>query len=361
MRKVTGAVICFCALVLYGCATPHELTCDYPHTADPGVSHQITATGSQIGVTYGVNQTFGMVGTSFALTENSSGKTIELCEARSAAGAGWQHSEIITSYEDNDLIFNQAAGNAVGYQWGYRTTIRRHQKPSLASMKATRWLPCYSDTINGNPVSPCTDGSARFNRCVINVTAASFSIAGRGQCVNLTHKTTYKANISQNWKRHFSMHAYYMKRKEARAADMAIFMKGADGWQAGPIFPCDRWTASDLMDLNGVKRGTYDTPPWGGSWSTINPDVEQITVLVTIGNTRAGWGIKNLPSGLSIRMAETVYGSNPNDDEDGSIDIITFWPPEDHVAWRAGAERSYEQTLCIGTRDQLQALGFWCD
>jgi hypothetical protein len=343
-----------------GCA--RTLTCHHPFAADPGATHRITLTGSEVAMAYGVNSGFGMVGTTFVVRDPGvPGSAVDLCEARSAAGAGWQHSTIVETPGGDEMIFNQAAGNAVGYQWGHGSPVERRQTPRQASLEAARWIPCYFDTRNGHPASPCDGTSGTFTACKPAITATLEPVPGHGDVIRLTRTTTFRATVDQAWKLHFPLDAFYLDRSVARATEMAVFMQGGDGWQLGPVAPYEGWTAADLEDGEGIARGVMNpTPPWGGSWSNINREVDQIVWVSTVGEKRVACGIKGLPSGLSLRMVETVYCGDATDDACGSVDVIIFHPQDTDVTWREGSERTFRITLHIGTTAQLRAMGYYC-
>jgi hypothetical protein len=80
-----------------------------------------------------------------------------------------------------------------------------------------------------------------------------------------------------------------------------------------------------------------------------------------LGEKRIACGLRGLPSGLSLRVIDTVYCGEPGNDACGSIDIIIFHPQEDSVVWPKGSKRSYGFAMTVGTVAQMQALGYYCE
>jgi len=139
----------------------------------PAATHSKTVEGSEVVVRLGISADFGGVGVVFELArkrqDGSVGAAVNILEARSAAGCGWQTSYGFT-YTDaaghaRSAVFNQAAGNSTPYQWGYGN--------DYFELAAFHWNPAVSDHTEVGPTNPF-DGSG-----VGSTTESSTSGPGR--------------------------------------------------------------------------------------------------------------------------------------------------------------------------------------
>ena len=105
----------------------------------PPATHAKTIDGSEVSVNLGIAGDFGGVGVTFELVNKSKpDQSVNILEARSATGCGWQTSFLFTDQsKDQIIVFNQAAGNSVAYQWGYQN--------DYDELAAFHWNPVVSD------------------------------------------------------------------------------------------------------------------------------------------------------------------------------------------------------------------------
>jgi hypothetical protein len=367
MRLTATSLMCSSILVTCAQASTMELTCSYPMYADPGTSHEFTVAGSKVEVTYGAIDTFALVGTKFALGLPGKPETAtDLCEGRSAAGAGWQHTEFAKVLDGPSFIFNQAAGNAIGYQWGYSSPVDMSEGPEGAYIATSKWLPSYHDTTHGEDgfaaTTPCEGNSAFYSELQRAVSASPHDDGNGGQVVRFKVGTKLKCVKTETWQYSHKIDAFYFDRPTARATDLAVYFKGRDGWRVGPISPFELWTREATKDGEGVDRGKMiGTSGLGGVGSEMHPDVEQVTFCVTVGGERLAFGVSDLPNGLALKVEETTYCADPDNDGCGNISLLVYQGADSEATYEEGHIREFELTWTIGSAEQLRSMGFYCE
>lgn len=330
------------------------LSCNYPWSNKPPVTDSLAISGSRAKVKVGLNKQFGGVGVQFALINNAfPDKPVDVIEARSAAGAGWQYTEFVSAYDGNEVIINQAAGNSLGSQWG----LSEDFSTSSTTINPLNWTPFYQDSFNSKGVSPCVGTSGYFDLGAVTLIGQPFSIPNNGTGVKLSHKLTLQSIVNQYWQNVLPVKALYLSRHVGRDGNMRVFIQGKSGWQIGPIYPYDRWAEDDLIDQFGISHGNLIIPIQGGSWSTIWDPIDHIVLVWNIFGLDIGLVIAK-PNGASLRLQENVYCTDMKD-ECGSIDLITFHGNEPNASYLKGATRQYTTTYYIASMQQLKAMGFY--
>lgn len=326
--------------------TSTTLTCNYPMWNNPGVSDRISNTGTSVKVDIGVNRNLGGVGAELTLTNRANPNPVNILEARSAGGAGWQFTSFLHTYDGNQLIFNQAAGNSIGSQWGYAQSFVN----GGSYLNATNWAPNYSDTFNGVGQSPCapTARTVVFDDGALDIGTGLFSSA-YGSGISVTHAYSLRSRVNQYWQMYMPLHALYLNRAIARAGSMRFYIIGNTGWRYGPVYPFNDFTLPSTYASSGPD-GLGNT-----SWQ-ITTSASRVVMVWNIWGQDVGISIP-LVNGGTLRLAKTIYCTNPASDSCGSIDWQTNsrWVP--NASFPAGSVRQYSYTYYFGTLQQLAAVG----
>lgn len=105
---------------------------------------------------------------------------------------------------------------------------------------------------------------------------------------------------------------------------------------------------------------TVDLPSgWQGSWSEISGDIDHVVLVWNIHGIDVGIVVRNLPDGMALRLVKNIYCSTSDDDECGSIDLIVYHPAKNNVSFPLGTMRTTQIDYYIGSKTQLQAMGYW--
>lgn len=390
MRPIVGTIfLLFGGFTANGVsAQASALTCNVGNYDIPATTDQIDMSGSAVRLKYGINRNFGGVGVNLRLINLAyPTQEVSVLEGRSAAGAGWQWTQNTVTYGNDRILTNQASGNGGAYgQWGWSNTVSGSCTTSNCYINAGNWAPLYRDSLNGAAQSPCPvapGNSFAFDEGRFDIAAQPVSVPGNGNAITFARAYTARSTwpSDQYWKHTRATDAHYFRRKTARDGDLRVFIKGRalnpatgiwEDWRVGPIRLYDKWLPAALNDLNGIPRGDEQpvSTPFKGTWSTFekpNQVVDHVVLVWNILGVDTGIAIRVFSDGASIRMLENVYtGPSPDRicyltpvDECGSIDVITYHAPNYNVTYAPGSTRTTQSNYHVGTKAQLQALGYW--
>jgi hypothetical protein len=340
-----------------------NLTCAKAWGDIPTTTDVVEMAGSAVKFKYGISRDFGGVGVELQLTNLAyPTQSVGILEGRSAAGAGWQWSQVITGIggASPNVLTNQAAGNSLGSQWGWSNNTSGACTASNCYVNATNWAPLYRDSLDGAGNSPCPTApgnSWAWDAGKFDMAAQPVPISGLGQAITFTRLYTVTATEDQYWAHVRGFEAHYFRRKTARDADLRMFVKMKDGSTLGPLRPYDAWPSSPYLTAKTLSA------PATGAWSEINRPIDHIVLIWNIFGLDVGIAIRNLQDRATIRMVENTYCTVAGNDECGSIDLITYQPAIDNPSsvkiFPVGATRTSQVDYHIGTKAQLQALGYW--
>jgi hypothetical protein len=236
MRGIVVFMVLFCVNFPVT-AQISVLNCNYPQNAIPSVTDYIDMSGSEIRIKYGINRVFGGVAVDLRLINLAKPtQEVNVLEGRSAAGAGWQWSQLTHSYDHFELMTNQAGGNSVGSQWGYSNTTTGTCSSTNCFINATNWVPLYRDSlrhtgvVNPTPQTPCPVApgvSWAFDEGKFDLAAQPVSIANIGKVVTFSRKYTVRSTTDQYWEHVRSWDAHYFRRKTARDGDLRFLSRAA--------------------------------------------------------------------------------------------------------------------------------------
>ncbi len=282
--------------------------------AVPAATHTKTIEGSEVVVRLGITGDFGGVGVVFELarkhSDGSVGSPVNILEARSAAGCGWQTSFLFQDPgKQQTIVFNQAAGNSTPYQWGYHN--------DYDELAAFHWNPIVSDhvgpfgTNQSIPTNPF-DGSGYVvedGRLHIGTNTVA---VGSGSVVNITNQYTLRSRFDQLWPAWAAEQAFYLNKAVARSHNLRVFLRGASGgWSEGPIRPYDNYVihnGTSNCNESGCSSHT-DTL----SYALFVWELDGVDIAIAIDPPSDPWY-------GHLNMSRTTYGADPNSDENGSID-----------------------------------------
>lgn len=322
-----------------------RLDCGLAFALAPEPTVIISQAGSEVSSVVGLSDSIGGVGVLFQLHNNAvPDQWVNVLEPRSAAGAGWQTSHLI--HDDlggaGIIVFNQAAGNSVGSQWGYTNAY------SFAgnTARSTRWNPLVSDHIHLEPEvhSPCTDSGYLFDDGKVDVFGAPVPTPTQGTALVWENNYSYRARVAQSWPGWSAEQAFYLSKSVAAAGDLRIFLV-REGEAHGPIRPYERFTipGATCQQVDGSKCNT--------------PGYDYAVLVWNIFGLDVGIAIPDLQEGVSLNLEETVYCASASDHACGNINFHS-WLRRGPLEVAAGETRTLSQRYYVGTLPQLAELGF---
>ncbi|WP_165226262.1 hypothetical protein [Aquisphaera insulae] len=323
--------------------------------AIPPATHVKTIVGSEVAVTLGIAGDFGGVGVTFELarrqSDGSVGSPVNILEARSAAGSGWQTSVLLRDQTKHQtIVFNQAAGNSTPFQWGY--------KNDYFELAAFKWNPVVSDHVHPNynfshsvATSPFDGSGYVLEDGRLHIGTNTVSV-GSGSIVDITNQYTLRSRFDQTWEGWAAEQAFYLNKAVARSHHLRVFLRGASGgWSEGLIRPYDNYVVRNgqsTCDENGCSAKTNSLSYVLFIWEVDGSDI----AVAIVPPNESCYG--------HLNMSRFTYGPNPTTDPDanGSIDWHTVVAAQDTTHFPAAAERPYQVRYLVGTPDQLSSLGY---
>ncbi|NJL09823.1 MAG: hypothetical protein HC908_05385 [Calothrix sp. SM1_7_51] len=361
--KIILSILAFAGSALMGSSRAaaqsanNNLTCNYSGWAIPPVTDTTTVTGTDVGVRVGINRDFGGVGVQFDLINNLFPRNpLNILEARSAAGSGWQTSYLFIDQTRNRfIVFNQGAGNAVSSQWGLKNTF-----DNRSGLRATSWNPLYSDHIHPNRnwgvtigTSPCQGNALSFDDGMLTISTNTVRTK-RGTVVSLTNQYTLRPRVNQSWESWAIEQAFYLNKRVASEKNLRVYLRGyGKTWLEGPIRPSELYSIQN--SLSGSCTSTkcdYQTKNLEYAVMVWNVMGRDIGVAIRPNNTPSFYGHLNM-------VKSGIDGcSNPSDHNCGSIDWHTVLQNTPNFTAIANLQRKYAVTYYVGTLEQLADLGF---
>lgn len=336
----------------------NSLTCNYSGWAIPPATDTTTVTGTDVAVRVGISRDFGGVGVQFDLINKLFPQNpLNILEARSGAGSGWQTSYLFVDQTSNRfVVFNQAAGNnAGGTQWGLKNTFNARN-----GLRATSWNPVYSDHIHPNRnwgvtvgTTPCHGNALHFEDGLLTISTNTVSTK-RGTAVSLTNQYALRSRYNQSWESWAIEQAFYLNKRVAAQNDLRVYLRGdGNAWLEGPIRPSESYKIQNASSGNcTATKCDYQTKNLKYVvmvWKVMGRD---IGVAIRPNNTPWFYGHLNM-------VKSGIAGcSNPSDHNCGSIDWHTVLQNTPNINIPANSQRKYSVTYTIGTLEQLADLGF---
>ncbi|MFC1610654.1 hypothetical protein ACFL6C_06835, partial [Myxococcota bacterium] len=344
---------------------PNDLTCHYGSMDVPPEETWTAISGDDVSVEVGISDLFGGVAVRLSLINNATpASKVNVLEARSAAGAGWQ-----TSYLggvpaggpllDDDIIavFNQAAGNVAGYQWGFDNDYL----VSVNGIAALEWNTLASDHYHPNrdfgttvAQSPCGDvtGSYIFDDGKLLLGMATIATL-HGAAIGMTNIYSLRAQVDQFWTDYAVEQAFYLSKQVASMGVLRVYLRGLSGWYEGPITPAEDYAIAHA-------RGACDPVDESCAYQ-IDADLAYAVFVWNIMGLDVGVAI-NMPTDpivtdwvrAHLNMVKSIYCLDTTDHSCGSIDwhtVITHSITT--TTFAAGETREYAVAYYVGTLEQL--------
>ncbi len=329
-------------------ATDSEPKCNFPWADIPLVSDEMKMETEEVGVKLGFSDEFGGVGVEFELTNKSGdGRPVNILEGRSGAGAGWQYTGMLYGYQKQDLLINQAGGNGLGYQWGYKSQLEAETVNGEESLNSTNWIRNYSDTINGAGVSPCrlTGQQATYvDEGRPRMVMRKGRVKGF-EVVEIDSSYQLKSMVDQYWKTYVPTQAFYLNRKVAKEGDLRIYFV-ADDWIEGPIRPYDDFSVVHAKPVS----------PNGVNWTVwqVSTETKEALFVWKVEGKDIGVLIRGVNEGSSLRLEKKVYCQDEMNDDCGNINYIINSDVVADAVFLKGSTREYTFKYVVGTVPQLE-------
>ena len=340
-----------------------RLTCFMKGFPSPVAStDRVTFRGADADATVGFNRKLGGIGVELTLTEKKSGASLQLVDARSAGGAGWQTSAgVLDSARRRIIHANQAAGNSAN-NWGY---LGDYTVSPSAGIQQLDWLPMltndYLDGVSFDAprvlTSPCRGGAERFGDGKMSLTPETVS-AGGASVLRLTDSYQIRAATDQSWQWIQIDQALYLTLAAARIGQLRVYVAQQGHPVVGPILAESAFPAFPKGTLRNIAG--HD-----GEWFFISLPMTYAVMVFRVGDQDIGIAI-HMPDlhpftgSLRYRGALFCHGGG---DECGNAQwhtstAMSRFDPSVPTRYRAGQISTYPVQYDIGTLAHLAALGF---
>jgi hypothetical protein len=321
-----------------------QLTCNVPFAQALRSVVQVGMIGTDVTSVVGVDDQFAGIGAKFELLNNDSpGNYVNVVEARSGAGAGWQTSSL--TYDNPGgvgiIVFNQAAGNSVGTQWGYRNRFSENG----SSIYSLGWNPLYSDHIHevAGGHSPCNRSGYVFDDGAVHILGARVQTP-HGVALAWRNQYSFRSRVQQSWPNWSIEQAFYLSRPVARAGNLRLYLRrGAT--MHGPIRPYDSFSIPSAT-CDQVRGSHCNTLAYDYAllvWNIFGRDI--------------GVAIPDL-NAVSLNLETVTYCSNAANDSCGNINFHSWLRRGGAASFATGQIRTYGQVYYVGTLPQLADLGY---
>jgi len=329
-----------------------DLTCYYTWNTLPPVTHRLVLAGDPASLDIGISSAFGGIAVELWLDPDQldDSPAVNVLEAKSGSGSGWQFTGHTTTYDGYQLITNQAAGNHRGYQWGYSTTYTSNK---LNALSGTNWAHNDIDSFDHIGTSPCELFNATnnpvmaFDEGQLNLSAAR-RWTPTGFALSVRNAYSLHSLVDQYWYKYLPTQALYLSRSVARQQQLRLFLVGQD-WVEGPLVPYQAGLTVQHSILDIDSEGNI-------SW-LISEEVTYAVFIWQIYGQDIGMAIP-MTNGANLSLEQYVYCDNPADDTCGSIRWITNAETSLNASFPNGSTRTYAFEYQIGTLTQLEFLGF---
>jgi hypothetical protein len=296
-----------------------------------------------VGVRIGVAKDFGGVGTDITLVNRANGAEASIVDWRGFGGSGWQTSAI-QDFADRRILYNQAAGNSHGHNWGYRNSW-----PG-GSLVAQEWNPVHSDADHIPPNDnteaskhahdPCPGSFVPgfiFDDGRPSITMTPQSSSG---AIKITNAYTYQARTSWNAPAYHVEQALHLNWQVAQTANLRVIIRYRFPNSTRKVF-LPTTCAAALCDW------TQDANDW-----------DYAMFVWTVGGTDIGFVIKQMPGRAYGIPFYVGTGCTVPYSWCGAIEWHTWQTHDVNYYASAGADRVYTQDYYVGSINQLAAQGF---
>lgn len=338
--------------------------------AVPPVTNSWSEQGSDAKVTVGVSSTLGSIGVELGLTNTHASdqpSPVNVIDGKSAGGGGWQTSYWLEQPDQYLEVFNQAAGNAVGEQWGYNNTF--------TGSAADLWDPIWSDHYQvgsfGNPsvgTSPCPPPAGTSWPRGVSYDNGRLALSlgqvptPAGTAIRVQNDYQLQSSAAQSWPVWALEQALYLSKQVAQEGDLRVYLHGHDPdgqpWVDGPIDP-----AQDSFSVPNGSGGCTVTadPTQSGCSFDVNGLDYAVFVYDIFGEDIAVSQVTHGDYTWYLSMNDVqpgVYCPDAPDISCGDIEVHDFETLQSPATIASGQVRDYPVTYLIGTPAQLDMLGY---
>lgn len=325
--------------------------------------------GSDVRSRIGISRELGGVGVEWEIgSTRSPESSIQIIDANSAGGAGWQSSFIASSEILNrHEVYNQSAGNRARV-WGYESDFR-HSTGKTSGLIQKDWTPLHSDAYRNSVVTseapevftcPGYHSGFRLGDGKTHITSDVVPTEA-GDVLRVRNTHLLRSRSDQEWSG-FQVHqGLYMLHDIGAQADVRLYYFAANGAVlAGPIRLADPYdteiphskniVSNDRFQRFGTRPIAYAVLVW-----TVGPD--DIAMAIHMSD----------PATPFLGTCRTRYPLCPPEanpaNQCGNIQWHTqFYPPipfqDEETTFERGGEYSWEVVYDLGTPEQLAQLGF---
>jgi hypothetical protein len=328
----------------------NTLYCGLDVNTNLGLNHTdvISTAGYQLALSLDAN--FGGIGTGITLTNPSDHTSANIVQTASGAGSAWQTSYLVYDIAgDRLIVFNQAAGNDVSYQWGYSNTIVNLTETGWNPLWSDHYHPTYSETGFASQVgnSPCMDTSFHFDDGRGSIVATPIETQF-GSVTHITNAYQLKSNMNQSWGFVAVDQSLYLNGVIAVQSKLQVTLVGKSGWVEGPISPAGTFS---------IAHGTGGCTSSGCSYE-MGSDVAYVLLNYTIGNQSYEVAILEQKSRAIILQTFTPYCTSSSDPANcGAVQIHSFLTSDQPTTIAAGQIRNFQLEYYVGSPAQLGAIG----
>jgi hypothetical protein len=329
--------------------TVNQLNCGLPFNTNLGLNHVGTYQGTGYRLQLGQDANYGGIGTGLTLINPANGASANIIQDVSGGGAAWQTSFFYYDVGgDRLIVFNQAAGNAVGTQWGWTNAISDLTETAWNPMWSDHYHPTYSKTglTQVVPNSPCEHNGFQFDqgRGAINANPIETPY---GVVTHIANNYQLRSLTNQYWGFEGVEQAFYLNGVTAAANSLQVWIGGRTGWREGPINPVGTFS---------VQHGSGSCTQSGCSWS-IGADLDYIQLRYIVGGTPYDVIVRDpYPYGAIIANGTPTCTPTSNPATCGAIQIHTWMSPGGAIGIPNGQVRSYHVDYYVGTDQQVDSL-----
>ena len=343
-----------------------KLNCGMDPLIIPPATHLLSAQGDEAGVKAGFTSTLGGVGMSFQLINPlRPNAPLDVTEARSAAGAGWQFASVATFPWGNQLLSNQSAGNSdFRDQHGYEANVVTDSTNRGSWLHQSAWTPHFSDTDNVLAKSPCEPykDSVTVSNGAVNISMVPVATK-TGTIISARHQYSLYHPKDESWTEWYNQTAFYMSLQVATQNNLRMYVGSQKSqWSAGPLYPGKSdFETQTVTDENGVR---HDTTSLVSGFNFINKDFTDADYFVFVWQVE-GRDIAVVNYGaLDGTINKSIgwpYCGDTNNSVCGSLALYTTdkkWASTKYPTFRKGSTNTFTTKYLVGTPEQVEALGF---
>lgn len=369
------------SVVSLSCQPPatNQLTCYTDGYSIPPATHNLSQSGTSAALGVGVTATYGGIGVNLTLTNLAApAQPLNILEARSAAGCGFQFADWTDATDNTQALTNQSCGNSTGSQWGM---LQSFAPATGAALTATDFAPRYSDSLmppltttyvgttpcpNGYPTQP-TNYNAGAVTWVTDVVPVTLGSGAVHNLVRLTASYSLLSTRDEHWLYDFTSLALYLNMQVAHDNALEIYLFGQAGWIEA-LQPQSVTTTTPIQPTFSVVHGTPVTVgshPVTDDWWYIDdvpdhPEHALRYVLLKYNVAGAPMAIavpmQNLGTDLWSSSATYCTPSTANPYACGSINLTCTVGRQQSVSFPAGSVRTFSQRYYVGSYEEVLAL-----